>query len=1195
MLLNTKIVDVTNPINWQSPLNKGLVSWWLNLPNAGWRGGKKLYDLVRGGRKPNDATILGNTSWVRGGRPGGYGALNFNRSTSLDCVDCGNPTILQTGDIDFSVSGWVKKFGEPGTLMIAIKGADAGAVHEWSIFFFGGSIYFRVQNGAASVNVGSSLLDNVWYHFVASHDAVNDNISITLNGTTRVTTSYSGGITVSSDTVKLATDSGQSGGRMLDGQLDDIRFYRTALGSAEVYALYEQSRRGYPDILNFIPSNSIYLTEIEPTTYFERSELKQVDSTFPVNWQSPLNKGLVSWWLNLPNSGKRGGSTFRDLCNRNHGTLVNGPTWISSDRPGGCGALSFDGVDDYVEVLSPVGLPDIDGTMSVSFWCKHNAGAAGGVGGGTAFSLIKDNSSSANNTIAVIFNNRFSVGHLVVDEWGSAVHRAEAYLDSPNGNWPDDTWGLFTYTCGVGGAGGKIYYNGRDITLSAATSAQSGAIGVIRIGSFNAAYPTPYYNRPIDDVRIFNRALNPSEVNAIYQDSKTKYKNTLNFTPTSSVYVREIEPVTYFGTGNDISRYVDSVSPINWQSPLNKGLYGWWKLIPNSGYKGGLSFRDLCGRNHGSLVNNPTISQGIKPNDFGAVSVSGGSGIKLPFPAIGTEDITFVITLYIRSLLGEYNALWDSSIRQWSLFVDNTTTPNFGSGGPTALAATIGGSNIQLNTWTQIVGTRIGGTIEIGYLNGKQSGTYLSATPSVTATDVYFGPNPTGGGTAFDGCYSEIRLHVGVAWSSGEVEAYYKDSLRGYRDTLNWINSPSFFTKQISIGNQVNNYYTSLWNIRALVNNNAQILWSLHSLISKANIYIWNVLDTVHVGIGYNLLWNTRAVSGDNLALIYNVLLSIGDARQLLYNVRKVVTAPELDILYNIALLVHNANSLKWDVGQLINNVVVYLWNTHSTVLQQRSALWNLRDAVLQNKTVLWNLKQLVLKDIDNIWDVYKVITSNRSLVWNVVSITSALNDIAILWKLRSTVLGQSELFWNERELVNYTRQLLWNIHSNVSQEREVLWNTRHTILNTNTILWQVESIVGAIRNVNLTWNVRQIVELDSVYRWDVRQRLSPSLLTQQWNVKSKVGLPVTLLWKDYALSGNTIRSIWELRSLVRKEPILIWNVKLKTGIGVIVYWRLNSLSRSNRRFLWNTLGAPVIINNITEFDMYVQTSYEVF
>jgi hypothetical protein len=87
-----------------------------------------------------------------------------------------------------------------------------------------------------------------------------------------------------------------------------------------------------------------------------------------------------------------------------------------------------------------------------------------------------------------------------------------------------------------------------------------------------------------------------------------------------------------------------------------------------------------------------------------------------------------------------------ASIRQWSLFVDNTTTPNFGSGGPTALAATIGGSNMQLNTWTQIVGTRIGGTIEIGYLNGKQSGTYLSATPSVTATDVYFGPNPTGGG-----------------------------------------------------------------------------------------------------------------------------------------------------------------------------------------------------------------------------------------------------------------------------------------------------------------------------------------------------------------------------------------------------------------------------------------------------------------
>src|SRR5688572_2591053 len=69
-----------------------------------------------------------------------------------------------------------------------------------------------------------------------------------------------------------------------------------------------------------------------------------------VNRASPLNRGLVSWYMVLPNRIGGGGNTLRDLCRRNHGTLTNGPTWSGSRAPGAFGSISLDGSNDYINL-----------------------------------------------------------------------------------------------------------------------------------------------------------------------------------------------------------------------------------------------------------------------------------------------------------------------------------------------------------------------------------------------------------------------------------------------------------------------------------------------------------------------------------------------------------------------------------------------------------------------------------------------------------------------------------------------------------------------------------------------------------------------------------------------------------------------------------------------------------------------------
>lgn len=71
-----------------------------------------------------------------------------------------------------------------------------------------------------------------------------------------------------------------------------------------------------------------------------------IDASAPVNWASPLNRGLVSWWTALPQQSR--GVIMRDLCRRNDATLVNGtdPTGPRGRR-GGFGSWLYDGTDDY--------------------------------------------------------------------------------------------------------------------------------------------------------------------------------------------------------------------------------------------------------------------------------------------------------------------------------------------------------------------------------------------------------------------------------------------------------------------------------------------------------------------------------------------------------------------------------------------------------------------------------------------------------------------------------------------------------------------------------------------------------------------------------------------------------------------------------------------------------------------------------
>src|SRR5688500_11296274 len=89
----------------------------------------------------------------------------------------------------------------------------------------------------------------------------------------------------------------------------------------------------------------------------------------PVNRLHPLNRGLVAWFLTLPGlSGGLKWHNLMDLSNGPHGTLtsMDPPTdWVSAKaRPGGFGALDFDGSNDDVRFTFPIAIANVPITAS---------------------------------------------------------------------------------------------------------------------------------------------------------------------------------------------------------------------------------------------------------------------------------------------------------------------------------------------------------------------------------------------------------------------------------------------------------------------------------------------------------------------------------------------------------------------------------------------------------------------------------------------------------------------------------------------------------------------------------------------------------------------------------------------------------------------------------------------------------------
>ncbi|MDD2611848.1 MAG: T9SS type A sorting domain-containing protein, partial [Bacteroidales bacterium] len=405
----------------------------------------------------NNGTIYGATH-VAGKKNMG---LNFTTATTND-VEIPSSASLNAITSAITLSAWVNADSNTANSNIIERWIYGTGIYQRAYTLYvgtNGTISFGLSNDGTSTNAKwitttETISRNQWTHIAATFDGTT--MKIYINGT------FSKSLVPGFSTIFVPTGNVHIGNwqttattweNPFKGSLDEVRLYKKALSASEILGLYNN------------PANLV-------------ADLKFNE-----------NAGTIA----TDNSG-----------NVNTGTLTNSPTWTTGKIGS---ALNF--TNNYVNLPSSTSLNTITSAITLSTWIKASA-------------------NTANSTIigrwlyGTGVNQRSFI--LYVGSTGTLSFGLSNDGTSTNAKWltttatiTRDVWTYVTAT--FDGTTMKIYINGSlstsDVTGFSTIFVPTGNVQIGKWQTTATTWELPFIGA-IDEVKVYNKALSLSEIQALY-------------------------------------------------------------------------------------------------------------------------------------------------------------------------------------------------------------------------------------------------------------------------------------------------------------------------------------------------------------------------------------------------------------------------------------------------------------------------------------------------------------------------------------------------------------------------------------------------------------------------------------------------------------------------------------------------------
>jgi hypothetical protein len=541
----------------------------------------------------NNGAWVGGTAAYTTGKVGQ--AFSFNGNTGVDVPDNDAFTGSQITAIF-----WIKfdnYLGEP-IIEPMDKDANNGPDRSWVFLFYTPSPYDVLQlytwntasaGGAVTSYYPLGTQNGVWYQFAGVYNGTDamlyrDGVLI---GTQPYPAGYTGSLKNGVNPLEIGHYAGY-GGRNLIGAMDEVAVFNSALSATDISDLYNKSLQ-----------NQSYCAATAPTC-------GQGDTA-----------GMVSYWNAEGNA--------NDVMGINNGT----PSGAVSYTTGKVGqGFAFNGVSGLVNIGDNPSLRPSQ--FTVMTWFKPILPVS--PAGWQVFGFHPANM-NVGNAWTIVAN---ADGHYDFRMWPGTFKVISAPANSVVASW--------TYLAGTfDGSTMKFYINGTLIGSMPSGSSYNSQLCGITIGGCSicgGCGNSPSVNGIMDEVAIFNRSLSATEVQTLYDKTKTGLNSYCGgATPQPPVCGNNVTEAEEVCDGTDLGAETCS-SQTGGQLPLGTlscnaqcsgfvtsqcralapgecptGMVGYWKGEGNA--------NDVLGLHNGQALNGVSYSAGI--NGGQAFSLNGAN------------------------------------------------------------------------------------------------------------------------------------------------------------------------------------------------------------------------------------------------------------------------------------------------------------------------------------------------------------------------------------------------------------------------------------------------------------------------------------------------------------------------------------------------------------------------------------------
>ena len=201
------------------------------------------------------------------------------------------------------------------------------------------------------------------------------------------------------------------------------------------------------------------------------------------------------------------GTTWTDLSkNRNNGTLVNGPTFNSSNG----GNIVFDGTNDYISITRNSTItPDY---ISICGWIKINSKSS------SQFLLALPRSVNGGASYMMYYS-------LSLDGFVAYARTNSTGTIQTTSTFSPDTGRWYSLCMTSNGSNLILFIDGEfEASLSFSSVLEYSGSTVLRIGSYDNQGTPTYTNGNIALTQIYNRALTPDEIRQNYNASRGRFQ-----------------------------------------------------------------------------------------------------------------------------------------------------------------------------------------------------------------------------------------------------------------------------------------------------------------------------------------------------------------------------------------------------------------------------------------------------------------------------------------------------------------------------------------------------------------------------------------------------------------------------------------------------------------------------------------------